>query len=153
MGGIASLAGWDRGHPADSDRRPVDARCANAFHHSGRLLHHGLCIRLLEQARRRYRFQDAGHYALRADRSAGLSVRANHHHYFRDLATRAKWRRDGAFRGVPEYLRLDWGFGRARHDHRADTVPSILSRPMGEPFHQPFNELIARSERTLTAMG
>ena len=77
MGRIAPLAGRYRRHPADPGHRPVDARCSNAFHHSGRLLHYGMCVRLLEQARRRYRFQDAGHHALRADRGAGLSVRAN----------------------------------------------------------------------------
>ena len=47
-------------------------------------------------------------------------------------------RRDGAFHNVPQCRRLDWNFGRDRHGHRADTDPSILSRPMGEPFPSTF---------------
>ncbi len=35
---------------------------------------------------------------------------------------------------------------------RTQIHQSYLAR-WGSPFHQPFNELIARSERTLTAMG
>jgi len=136
--GLILSPGGDRRHPAHPHYRPIDARYSNAFHRSGRFLCYGMCVRLLERARRQYRFQDPDHYALSADRGAGLSVRANQHHRLRDLAAGAKRRRDGAFHDVPQYRRLDWGFGRDRHDHRADTGPSILSRPMGEPFPSTF---------------
>jgi len=134
MGRIDPLSWRVRRYPAHSSGRPTDARYSNAHHHSGRFLHYGMCVRLFKQARRQYRFQDASHDALGADRRSGLSIRPNQHNRLRDLAAGAQWRRDRAFHDVPECLRIDWNFDLECHDHRADTDPSILSRPMGEPF-------------------
>ena len=72
------------------DRRPVDENRSDSLHHRGRILHHGISVRLFEHARSQYRLQDAGPHARRADSGARLPFRADQHGRLFDLAARAE---------------------------------------------------------------
>ena len=129
-------------------------RVQTRYHHRDRLLHHGLRAVYSQPPRAGHRLQDAGHDAnrRRPPALAFLFVPISTIAYLtlpRELNGDAT-ALFSMFRNVFGSIGISLSTALITAAHAG---PSNLSVAMGEPFHQPYNELIATYERTLTAMG